>query len=44
MAALILLGIACLKGEQLAIVFAGFLCLAGETLYATYPLEWWTAG
>ena len=36
-AALVLLNIACIKGEQMAIVATGFLCLAGETLYATYP-------
>jgi hypothetical protein len=39
--ALILLGIACFKGERLAVVVAGFVCLAGETLYGTYPTSWW---
>jgi hypothetical protein len=41
---LALLGIACVKGEQLAIVVTGFLCLAGETLYGTYPTAWWGVG
>jgi hypothetical protein len=39
--ALVLLGIACFKGERLAVVVAGFVCLAGETLYGTYPTSWW---
>ena len=39
--ALALLGVACVKGEQLAIIVTGFLCVAGETLYATYPTAWW---
>ena len=39
--ALALLGVACVKGEQMVIVATGFLCLAGETLYATYPTGWW---
>jgi hypothetical protein len=41
--ALTLLGVACVKGEQMAVVAAGFLCLAGETLYGTYPTTWWSA-
>lgn len=39
--ALALLGVACVKGEQMAVVVTGFLCLAGETLYGTYPTAWW---
>ena len=39
--ALALLGVACVKGEQMAVVATGFLCVAGETLYATYPTAWW---
>jgi hypothetical protein len=37
-AALVLLGLACLKGERLFVVVLGFLCLTGETLYAYYML------
>ena len=40
--ALTLLGIACLRGERIAIVVTGFLCLAGETLYGSYPTGWWS--
>jgi hypothetical protein len=39
--ALALLGVACVKGERMALVATGFLCLAGETLYGTYPTAWW---
>ena len=39
---LVLLGVASVKGEHMGVVAIGFLCLAGETLYATYPLEWWS--
>ena len=39
---LVLLGIACVKGERIVVVEAGFLCAAGETLYGTYPTAWWT--
>ena len=41
--ALILLSVACIKGERMALVAAGFLCLVGETLYATYPTSWFGA-
>ena len=37
-ATLILLGLACLKGEGLLVVVLGFLCVTGETLYAYYML------
>ena len=40
---LILLGMACVKGERMLLVATGFLCLVGETLYATYSTEWWRA-
>jgi hypothetical protein len=39
---LVLLGIACVKGERMVVVAAGFLCAAGETLYGTYPPAWWS--
>lgn len=42
--ALALLGVACVKGERVAIVATGFLCLAGETLFAAYPTAWWGTG
>jgi quinol-cytochrome oxidoreductase complex cytochrome b subunit len=35
---LVLLGIACIKGERMLVVSLGFLCLAAETLYAVYPM------
>ena len=35
--ALVLLGIACVKGERMALVALGFLCVAGESLYGAYP-------
>jgi len=41
-AVLVLLGVACVKGERMVVVAIGFLCLAGETLYATYPTAWWS--
>ena len=37
-AALVLLGLACVKGERMFVVASGFLCLTGETLYATYMI------
>jgi hypothetical protein len=40
--ALVLLAIAGVRDERLAVVAAGLLCLAGETLYATYPTGWWS--
>lgn len=40
--ALTLLGIACVRGERIAIVVTGFVCLAGETLYGSYPTAWWS--
>ena len=40
---LILLSVACVKGERMVLVATGFLCLVGETLYATYPTGWWGA-
>ena len=39
---LVLLSIACVRGEQMVVVATGFLCAAGETLYATYPTAWWS--
>lgn len=42
--ALALLGVACVKGEQMVLVATGFPCLAGETLYAAYPTAWWGTG
>jgi hypothetical protein len=39
---LVLLSIACIKGERMIVVATGFLCAAGETLYATYPTTWWS--
>ena len=40
-ATLVLLGVACIKGERMIVVALGFLCLVGETLYATYPSVAW---
>lgn len=40
---LILLVVACLKGERITVIALGFLCLVGATLYATYPPEMSTA-
>ena len=37
-AALVLLGLACLKAERIFVVALGFLCVTGETLYAYYML------
>jgi hypothetical protein len=39
---LVLLSIACVKGERMVVVATGFLCAAGETLYSTYPTAWWS--
>lgn len=39
---LVLLSIACVRGEQMAVIATGFLCAAGETLYGTYPTAWWS--
>ena len=38
---LVLLCIACVKGERMVVVAPGFLCAVGETLYGTYPTAWW---
>ena len=36
-ATLILLVVACLKGERINVIGVGFICLTGVTLYAIYP-------